>query len=161
MNSIALPTVAERSSVRTCGGSRPRDSSQTMPRSGSVKLWNSSMTTAATSLKSKAFAVEEAVQEDFGDDDQHPGGRIFAAVAGHQADVGRIESPAGGRGLHLAEFLFRQGDQRRGVIGGLARVQGLEQRRLGDERLARARRRETSTPCSAENQASRASSWIG
>ena len=54
MNSMALPTVAESNSVRTCGGSRPSDSSQTTPRSGSVKLWNSSITTALTSLKSKA-----------------------------------------------------------------------------------------------------------
>ena len=105
--------------------------------------------------------MKEAVEEDFGDDDEHAGGRVFAAVPGDQADVGRIESPAGGRGLHLAEFLFRQGDQRRGVIGGLARVQGLEQGRLGDERLARAGRAQTNTPCSAENQASRASSWMG
>ena len=53
-NSTALPTVADSSSVRTCSGSSPNDSSQTMPRSGSVKLWNSSITTALTWLKSKA-----------------------------------------------------------------------------------------------------------
>ena len=55
-NSTALPTVADSSSVRTCSGSSPSDSSQTMPRSGSLKLWNSSITTALTWLKSKAAA---------------------------------------------------------------------------------------------------------
>ena len=51
-NSYGLPTVADSSSTRTLGGSSASDSSQTMPRSGSLKLWNSSMTTPATSLKS-------------------------------------------------------------------------------------------------------------
>ncbi len=54
MNSTALPTVAESKSVRTCGGSRPSVSSQTIPRSGSLKLWNSSITTALVRLKSNA-----------------------------------------------------------------------------------------------------------
>ena len=48
--------------------------------------------------------------------------------------------PHGGR-LHLAELLLGQGDQRRGVVGRLAGVQGLEQGRLGDQRLAGAGRR--------------------
>ena len=105
--------------------------------------------------------MQQAIQEDFGHDDQHAGRRVLAAIAGDQADVVGMESPAHGRRLHLAEFLLGQGDQRRGVVGHLAGVQGLEQGRLGDERLARAGRAQTSTPCSAENQASRASSWIG
>jgi hypothetical protein len=54
MNSRALPTVADKSSVRTCGGSRPRANSQTTPRSGSPKEWNSSITTALVRLKSNA-----------------------------------------------------------------------------------------------------------
>ena len=35
---MALPTVAESKSVRMPGASSPRESSQTTPRSGSVKL---------------------------------------------------------------------------------------------------------------------------
>ena len=82
----ALPTVAERSSRRTCAGNMPRDSSQTMPCSGSAKLWNSSMTTAETLLKSKASLVQQAIEEDFGDDDQDAGVRVDAAVAGDEAE---------------------------------------------------------------------------
>ena len=40
--------------TRTCLGSSASDSSQTMPRCGSLKLWNSSITTALTSVKSNA-----------------------------------------------------------------------------------------------------------
>jgi formylglycine-generating enzyme required for sulfatase activity len=39
-------------STRTCGGSRASDSSQRMPRSRSLKLWNSSITTAPTCSRS-------------------------------------------------------------------------------------------------------------
>ena len=112
-----------------------------MPRSGSLKLWNSSMTTALTSVKSKASLMEQAVEEDLGHDDEHPGVRVLAPVAGDQADVIRVKAPANRRRLHLAELLLGERDQRRRVVGRLAGVQGLEQRRLGDERLARARRR--------------------
>ena len=86
------------------------------------------------------LAVQQAIEQDFGHDHEHGGRRVFAAIAGHQADVGGLKSPLHGAVLHLAELLFRQGDQRRGVIGLLAGVQGLEEGRLGDQRLARARR---------------------
>ena len=82
------------------------------------------------------LAVQQAIEEDFGHDHEHGGGGVFAAIARHQADVAGLESPGDGAILHLVEFLFRQGDQRRGVIGLLAGVQRLEQGRLGDERLA-------------------------
>ena len=65
------------------------------------------------------------------------------------------------RCLHLVELLLGQGDERRGVVGDGAGVQRLEQGGLGDERLAGAGRAQTSTPCSAVNQASRASSCTG
>ncbi len=81
-------------------------------------------------------AVQQTVQEDFGHHDQHAGVGIFAAIAGHQAHVLGLESPADGRGLHFAELLFRQSDERRGIVGRFAGVQGLEQGRLGDERFA-------------------------
>ena len=96
MNSVALPTVAESSSVRTCGGSRPSESSQTTPRSGSVKLWNSSITTALTLAEVEGLAVQQAVEEDFGHHDQHAGVGVLAAIAGHQAHVVGMETPAGG-----------------------------------------------------------------
>ena len=86
-------------------------------------------------------AVQQPIQQNFGHDDQHAGVRVLAAVAGHQSHVFREEPPLDGRRLHFAELLLAQGDQRRGVVGDLAGVQRLEQRRLGDQRLARAGRR--------------------
>ncbi len=62
-------------------------------------------------------------------------------VAGHQSNVGGFKPPADGRLLHLAKLLLGQCDQRRGVVGHLALVQGLEQRRFGNQRLAHARGR--------------------
>ena len=70
-----------------CFGSMASDSSQTMPRSGSAKLWNSSITTAETCEKSNAVRVQQAVEQDLGDDDQDAGVRVDAAVAGDEADV--------------------------------------------------------------------------
>ena len=110
-----------------------------------MKLWNSSITTALTVEKSH-LRVQQAVQEDFGHHDQHAGRGVLAAIAGDQAHVVRMEPPAHGRRLHLAELLLRQGDERRGVVGGLTGVQGLEQRRLGDERLAGPGRRADQHP---------------
>ena len=89
----------------------------------------------------EGLAVQQAVQQDFGHDDQDAGVGVLAAIAGHQADVVGMETPAGRGRLHLAELLLRQGDQRRGVVGRGAGVQGLEQRGLGDQRLARPRGR--------------------
>ena len=63
--------------------------------------------------------------------------------------------------MHLAELLLGQGDQRRGVVGHLAGVQGLEHAASAISVLPVPVGVQTSTPCSAENQASRASSWIG
>ena len=122
------------------------------------------MTTARPAVASKVerlAVVQQAIEQDLGDDDQDAGVGIDAAVAGHQADVVGLKAPLDGRGLHLAELLLGQGDQRRGVVGRRAGVQGLEQGRLGDQRLAGAGRVQTSTPCSAVNQASRASSCTG
>ena len=81
-------------------------------------------------------AVQQTVQEDFRHHDQHAGVGIFAAIAGHQAHVFGLESPADSRRLHFAELLLRQRDQRRGVVGRFAGVQGLEQGRLGNQRFA-------------------------
>ena len=53
-NSWAAPTVADSSITRTCLGSSTSDSSHTIPRCGSLKLWNSSITTAATRPKSNS-----------------------------------------------------------------------------------------------------------
>ena len=81
-------------------------------------------------------AVKQPIEQDFGHHHQHAGVRILAAIAGHQPHVLGLESPADGRRLHFAELLLRQGDERRGVVGRLAGVQGLEQGRLGDQRFA-------------------------
>ena len=116
--SVGLPTVADNSSVRTCLGSSPRLSSQTIPRSRSEKLWNSSITTALTWLKSK------------------PCSRRFKRISATTTSTGAsgfsrrlpVTRPTSlarkpqrtASGLHLAELLLGQGDQRRGVIGGRA-----------------------------------------
>jgi hypothetical protein len=92
------------------------------------------------------LAVQQAVEEDFGHNHQHPGPGVLAAVARDQAHVFRREAPADGVGLHLAELLLGQGDQRRGVVGRRAGGQGLEHGRFGDERLAHARRRADQHP---------------
>ena len=84
--------------------------------------------------------MQEAIEEDFGHDHEHGGGRVLAAIARHQADVGGLESPLDGAILHLVELLFGQGDQRRGVIGLLTGVQCFVEGRLGDQRLAHAGR---------------------
>ena len=80
--------------------------------------------------------VEKAIEQDFGDDHEDASVRVDAPVARHQADIFRLEAPALGAGLHLAEFLLGQGDERRRVVGDLSRVQGLEQCCLGDQGLA-------------------------
>ena len=95
---------------------------------------------ARTTGRATPSAMQQAVQEDFGHDDQHPGIGIFAAVAGHQPHVLRVEAPLHGRTLHFAELLLGQGDQRRGIVRHRARMQGLEQGRLGDQRLTGAGR---------------------
>ena len=111
-----------------------------MPRSGSEKLWNSSITTAKTWIEVERFGVQQAVEQNLGDDDEDFGIRVFPAIARHQADVGLGEPPADGARLHLAELLFGQRDQRRGVVHRPAGVQRFERGRLGDERFAGARR---------------------
>ena len=84
----------------------------------------------------EALLVQQAIQQDFGHDDEDASVRIDAAVAGDEADVVGLEAPAHGRFLHLVELLFGQGDQRRGVINDAAGMQRLEKRALGDERFA-------------------------
>ncbi len=160
-NSAALPTVADSSSSRTCLGQHaqrqfPDDAAFEVGEA--VELVHDH---GRDTGEIEALGVQQAIEQDLGDDDQHAGVGIDAAIAGDQADVVGAEAPADGAGLHLAEFLLGQGDQRRGVIGDGAGVQGLEQGRLGDERLAGAGGAQTSTPCSAVNQASRASSCTG
>ena len=78
------------------------------------------------------------LKQDLGHDDQHPGVGVFAAVAGDQPHVVRLEAPADGGRLHLAELLLGQGDQRRGVVGRRAGRAG--------PRTARPRR-SASCPC--------------
>src|SRR5262249_51407241 len=73
-------------------------------------------------------------------DDENAGIRIDAAIAGDESDIFRLEPPAYGGSLHLLEFLFRQSDERRRVVGNGARVQRLEEGGLGDKRLAGAGR---------------------
>ncbi len=88
----------------------------------------------------EGVGMEQAVEQDLGDDDEHARVRIDAAIAGDQAHVLGPEAPADGVFLHLAEFLFGQRDERRRVIGRGGGVQRLVQRRLSDERLAGASR---------------------
>ena len=84
--------------------------------------------------------VQQAIEQDLGDDDEDAGVGIDAAIAGDEADVVGREAPADGGRLHLAELLLGQRDERRGVVGDGAGVQRLEQGGLGDERLAGAGR---------------------
>ena len=84
--------------------------------------------------------MQQAVEQDLGDDDEDAGVGVDAAIAGDEADVVGAEAPAHGRLLHLVELLLGQRDERRGVIGDAAGVQGLEEGGLGDERLAGAGR---------------------
>ncbi len=92
-------------------------------------------------LEVEVFRVEQAIEEDFCDDDEDSRVGVLAAVARDQPHVGRLESPTDGRGLHFAELLLGQRDQRGGVVGRLAGMQGFEEGGLGDDRLARAGRR--------------------
>ena len=143
---MALPTVAESSSVRMPRRQQPQGELPDDAPLGIGEAVELVHHHGADVAEVERLAVQQAVQEDFGHDDQHAGVGVLAAIAGHQADVVRMESPAHGRRLHLAELLLGQGDQRRGVVGHLAGVQGLEQRRLGDERLARPRGRADQHP---------------
>ena len=43
----------------------------------------------------EGLAVQQAVEQDFGHDHQHAGLGVLAAIAGHQADVVGMETPAG------------------------------------------------------------------
>ncbi len=85
--------------------------------------------------------LQQPIEQNLGHDDQHLGARVHTAIARYQADVFGLKAPAHRGGLHFGELLIRECDKRRGVIGHLAGVQGLEQRSLGDQRLAGARRR--------------------
>ncbi len=84
--------------------------------------------------------VQQAIEQNLGDDDDDAGIGIDSAVAGDQTDVVGAEAPADSGILHFAEFLFCQCDQRSGVISGRSGVQCLEKSGLSDERLARASR---------------------
>ncbi len=108
-----------------------------------------------------AVGVQQAVEQNLGDDDEDAGVGVDAAVAGDEAHVVGPKAPTHGRRLHFLKFLFGQRDQGRRVISDRAGVQRLEEGGLGDERLAGAGGAQTKTPCSAVNQASRASSCTG
>ena len=95
------------------------------------------MTTLDTLAKSKALGMQQPIEKDFRDDDENAGVGVDAAIAGDQADVFRAEPPADRAGLHLVKLLLGQGDERRGVVGDRAGVQGFEECRLSDQRLAR------------------------
>ena len=86
------------------------------------------------------LAMQQTVQQNLGYHDQHAGVGILAAVAGHQSDVFRLKTPFDRGRLHFAKLLLAQRNQRRGVVRGLSCMQGLEQCRLGDQRLAGAGR---------------------
>src|SRR5262249_18634723 len=79
--------------------------------------------------------AEDAVPQDLGDDDLHRGVPPHLVVARREPDLVGAEI-----GLELAELLLGERAQRRRVHRGLPLRQRLEDRRLGDERLARSRR---------------------
>ena len=85
--------------------------------------------------------VEQPVQEDLGHDDEHRGLGVDLAAAGDQPHVLAAKTPLDRAVLHLLEFLLGQRDQGRRVVGDLPRMERLEEGRLGDQGLARARRR--------------------
>ena len=85
--------------------------------------------------------VQESVEQDLRDDHEHLRLGVDLAVAGDQSDGVSGEAPALRGGLHLVEFLLGQRDQRGRVVGDAARVEGLEEGRLRDQRFARAGRR--------------------
>lgn len=84
----------------------------------------------------EGFVVEQSVEQDFGDDDEHGGLRVDLAIAGDESDIVGVEAPPDGGGLHFGELLFGERDERGGVIGPRAGHQGFVERRFGDERLA-------------------------
>ena len=88
----------------------------------------------------KCRGVQQPIEQDLRDDDQNPRLRIDAAVAGDEADVVGMKSPADGRFLQFLKFLFRQGNQGRGVVGGFAGVQGFEDGGFCNQRFTRSRR---------------------
>ena len=67
----------------------------------------------------KRLGVQQPVQQDFGDDDEDPCVAVDAPVSRHQTDGLRGKTPTDRGLLHLAEFLFGERNQRRGVIGRL------------------------------------------
>ena len=86
------------------------------------------------------LGMQQAIEQDLRDDDQHAGFGIDSAITGYQTHIVRAESPAGGRRLHLAKLLVGQCDQRGRIVRDLTRVQRLKQSRFRDQRLAHAGR---------------------
>src|SRR5207253_278575 len=77
--------------------------------------------------------VEQAIEQDFSDDNQDARLRIDAAVARNEANIVPLEAPADSGGLHLVKFLLGQRDQRRGVIRDLTSEKRLEQGSLSNQ----------------------------
>ena len=84
-------------------------------------------------------ALQQAVEENFGDHHQDGGLGVDPAVARHEADLLGSSSPADDTFGQLAEFLLGERDERRGVVHPPAGPQRFVDRRLGDQRFARAR----------------------
>jgi hypothetical protein len=80
--------------------------------------------------------MQQPVEKNLGDDDEHGGVGVHAAIASDQADVVSREAPADGSRLHLLQLLLGEGNQRRRIIGPPTGVQGLKEGCLGDQRFA-------------------------
>ena len=161
MNSRLFPTVADSSSVRTCGGSKPKRQLPHDAPLGIVEAVELVHHHRADLGEIKRRRMQQTVEQDLRHDDQDPRVGIDPPIPGDQSDIVRAKPPPDRQLLHLVELLVGQRDQRRRVVGDRAVVQGLEQRRFRDERLARAGRCADQHPLLGGEPVSRASSWTG
>ena len=83
----------------------------------------------------KVIAVEQTVEQNLGDDDQHLGVRIDFVVACDESHIFRLKSPTDGGFLNLLKLLIGQRDQRRRVVSRLSGMQSLEQSRFRNQSL--------------------------
>ena len=140
MNSAALPTVADSSKqadVLRQQRERQFPDDAALRVGEAVELVHDH---GGDAREVEPVRVQQAIEQDLGDDDEDAGVRIDLAVAGDQADVVAGEAPPHGGRLHLLELLLGQGDQRGRVVGDAAGVQCFEEGGLGDQRLAGAGR---------------------
>ena len=84
--------------------------------------------------------MQQAVEQDLGDDHQDPGVRIDFSIACHQTNIVRGKPPLDDCFPHFVVLLVGQRDQRRGVVGLLAQLQRLEHCSFGDQRFSGTRR---------------------